>query len=127
MKLLKAVVLLSLVLVINSCTVVGIFADTAIQNVANDNIERRTGHRSEIEPFFTQKGLEQDVRLIKMLIAKLPDKKVSAVPQKINQEPVIVCKNVPDAQQKCYSSEYYKNMYITDSFNREKEIKLYKE
>jgi hypothetical protein len=117
MKLLEAVVLFSLVLVTNSCTVIGIFADTAIQSVANDNIERRTGYRNEIEPFFTRKGFEQDVKLIKMLIAKLPDKKMSVVSQKINQEPVLVCMNVPETQQKCYSAEYYKNMYITDSFN----------
>jgi hypothetical protein len=117
MKLLEAVVLFSLVLVTNSCTVIGIFADTAIQSVANDNIERRTGYRNEIEPFFTRKGFEQDVKLIKMLIAKLPDKKMSVVSQKINQEPVLVGMNVPETQQKCYSAEYYKNMYITDSFN----------
>jgi hypothetical protein len=77
MKFLKVVVLFSFVLVANSCTVIGIFADIAIQSASDDNIERRTGHRSrsEIKPFFTKKGLEQDVKFVRTLMAKLPEEK----------------------------------------------------
>ena len=57
MKFLKVVVLFSFVLVVNSCTVIGIFADTAIQIASDDYIERRSGLRSStvIEPFFIKK------------------------------------------------------------------------
>jgi hypothetical protein len=129
MKTLKVIVLFSFVLVSNSCTVIGIFADTAIQIALDDNIERRTGLRSrtEIELFFTKKGLEQDVKLAKILMAKLPEKKVRLDPQKVNKEPVLVCKNVLNGQQQCYSSEYYEDMYIADNIIEEEEAKLREE
>ena len=128
-KLLKAVILLNLVLVISSCTAVGILADTAIQSAINDNIERRNGqrHKNESEPFFTKKGFEQDVKFIKFLMATLPDKKVNAVPQRVNQKSEVACKSSSDGQKQCYSHEYYKSMYITDSLNRVQEAKLHKE
>ena len=125
MKLLKVVVLLSFFLVANSCTVVGIFADTAIQSASDDNIERRTGQRgrSEIEPFFTKKGLEQDVKLVSTLMAKLPNKKERPALQEVNKQPILVCKNVLNGQQQCYSPEYYKEMYITDNIIEKEEAK----
>ncbi len=116
-----------LVLAANSCTVIGVIADTAIQVASDDNIERRTGHktRSEIEPFFTKKGLEQDVRLVKILTAKLPEKKEKPVLQEVNKEPDRVCMNVLIGQQQCYPSEYYKEMYITNNLIKDKEAKLH--
>ena len=85
-KFLKVVMLFSFVLVVNTCTVIGIFTDTAIQIASDDNIERLTGLRSRtnIEPFFTKKGLEQDVKLVKNLMAKLPEKKERPGPQEVN-------------------------------------------
>jgi hypothetical protein len=129
MKFLKVVVLFSFVLVVNSCTVIGIFADTAIQIASDDYIERRTGLRSrtEIEPFFTKKGLEQDVKLVKILMAKLPEKKERPDPQEVNKKPVLVCKNMLNGQQQCYSSEYYEDMYIADNIIEEDEAKLREE
>jgi hypothetical protein len=123
----KVVVLCCLVLAANSCTVIGVIADTAIQVASDDNIERRTGHktRSEIEPFFTKKGLEQDVRLVKILTAKLPEKKEKPVLQEVNKEPDRVCMNVLNGQQQCYPSEYYKEMYITNNLIKDKEAKLH--
>jgi hypothetical protein len=123
----KVVVLCCLVLAANSCTVIGVIADTAIQVASDDNIVRRTGHktRSEIEPFFTKKGLEQDVRLVKILTAKLPEKKEKPVLQEVNKEPDRVCMNVLIGQQQCYPSEYYKEMYITNNLIKDKEAKLH--
>ena len=116
-KLVKLVTLSALVLCTSACSVVGILADTAIQTVSDNHNERRTGqrHRTEIEPFFTKIGLEQDVKLVKGLIAKLPEKKDTAVPQEVNLDQVLACKNVLDGQQQCYPPEYYKDMYIEDS------------
>jgi hypothetical protein len=129
MKTLKVIVLFSFVLVSNSCAVIGIFADTAIQIALDDNIERRTGQisRSEVELFFTKKGLEQDVKLAKILMAKLPEKKERLDPQEVNKETVLVCKNVLNGQQQCYSSEYYEDMYIADNIIEEEEAKLREE
>ena len=132
MKLVKAAVkvvaLCCLVLAANSCTVIGVIADTAIQVALDDNIERRTGHknRSEIEPFFTKKGLEQDVRIVKSLMAKLPDQKEKLVPKEVNKEADLACKNELNGQQQCYPSEYYKEMYITDNLIKDKGAKLHK-
>lgn len=128
MKLVKVAVLCCLVLAANSCTVIGIFADTAIQTVSDNHNERRTGHktRSEIEPFFTKKGLEQDVRLVKSLMAKLPDQKEKPVLQEVNKEADLACENELNGQQQCYPSEYYKEMYITDNLIKDKEAKLHK-
>ena len=129
MKWVKVVALFCLVIATNSCTVIGILSDTAIQAVSDSNNERRNGHRnrSEIEPFFTKKGLEQDVRLVKSLMAKLPDQKEKLVPQEVNKEADRVCKNVLNGQQQCYPSEYYKEMYIRVNPIKDKEVKLHKE
>lgn len=128
MKWVKVVALFCLVIATNSCTVIGILSDTAIQAVSDSNNERRNGHRnrSEIEPFFTKKGLEQDVKLAKVLMAQLPDKKIKPVPEEVKKEPILACKNVLRGQQQCYPPEHYKEMYITYNPNKDKEAKLHK-
>jgi hypothetical protein len=114
MKWIKTAALLGLVLVTNSCTVVGILADTAIQTVSDEHNNKRTAG-SNIEPFFTKKGLEQDIKLGKVLMAKFPKKKVITVPKAVQRKRALACKNISDGQQQCYSPEYYKDMYIVDS------------
>ena len=73
----RSVTLYALVMGTSGCSVVGVLADTVIQTVSDNHNERRTDqrHRSKIERFFTKIGLEQDVKLVKSLIAKLPEKK----------------------------------------------------
>lgn len=73
----RSVTLYALVLGTSGCLVVGVLADRVIQTVSDNHNERRTDqrYRSKMERFFTKIGLEQDVKLVKSLIAKLPEKK----------------------------------------------------
>jgi hypothetical protein len=122
MKLLKIAVLCSLILVANSCTVLGFATDMAVLSVLHDadNVDINNE-----ELFFTIEGLEQDAKLITTLVTQLLISKEGFNPlfEKKSLSTTLTCENVVDGKQQCFPPEYYKGMYIEYSASKVDEIK----
>jgi hypothetical protein len=118
MKLVKIAVLCSLILVANSCTVLGFATDMALLSVLHDgdNVDA-----SKEKLFFTIEGLEQDAMLITKVVAQLPSSKEAFKPlfEKKSLTTTLICKDVVDGKQQCFPPEYYKAMYIEDGASKE--------
>jgi hypothetical protein len=123
MKLIKVAVLSSLVLVANSCTVLGFATDIVVLSAVTGGNDVDVGQQ---ELFFTKEGIKHDAKLVKELVAELSSSKNDLNPilpifEEKGQATALMCKNVQDGQQQCYPPEYYKDMYITDSASKEDE------
>jgi hypothetical protein len=125
MKFVKIAVLCSLILVANSCTVLGFATDMALLSVLHDGDNGDNVDASKEKLFFTIEGLEQDAKLITTLVAQLPVSKKGFKPlfEKKSLATTLTCKNVVDDKQQCFPPEYYKDMYIEDHASKEDEIK----
>lgn len=127
MKSVTILLLCVLVLATNGCTVLGVAADLAILSALDDDKSRKPFRRRTIQPYFTEQGIKHDIQLVKNLMAKLPEKQQEPISKEVNLPPIFACSNALDDTQQCYPPEYYKDMYITDSDNLEKESALVKD
>jgi hypothetical protein len=125
MKFVKIAVLCSLILIANSCTVLGFATDMALLSVLHDGDNGDNVDASKEKLFFTIEGLEQDAKLITTLVTQLPVSKEGFKPlfEKKSLATTLTCKNVVDGKQQCFPPEYYKDMYIEDHASKEDEIK----
>lgn len=125
MKLVGVLIWVGAAALLNGCTVLGFATDMALISASE---KRACNHSSQNscrsdggeELFFTAEGLKQDIKIVKNVIDQIEDANPDQVEVELElqtpkpeQPKVVVCKKVIDGQQKCYSAEYYRDMYIT--------------
>ena len=66
-----------------------------------------------------KKGIKQDIKFVKKLMAKLPDSQHKPISIEVNQAQSFSCSNIIDNKQQCYPPEYYEEMYIKGSDNQQ--------
>lgn len=125
MKLVNVLILTGAAVLLNGCSVLGFATDMALiaaseKRACNHSSQNACRSDGGEELFFTAEGLKQDIKIVKKVIDQIEEAnpvQVEVEPElqtlKPEQPKVVACKKVIDGQQKCYSKEYYRDMYIT--------------